>query len=134
MDLESHTSNLPSKVSGVTAECEFAWAPEGHCVEYRGVGPAGVPSCSGLGGWDPAKKQAVFTEYWNGGGKNTLRYTAVSPNVFEGEMAGTDPDGQATGGQIRVEFTGPDECVFTATKLMKGGESQPDQKTVFRRK
>ena len=118
----------------VAAECEFVWAPEGHCVEYHGVGSTGIPSCSGLGGWDPAKKQAVFTEYWNGGRKNVLHYSVVSPNVLEGTMAGTTSDGKATAGQIRVEFTGPNECVFTATKVVEGDKVQPDQKTVFRRK
>jgi hypothetical protein len=118
----------------VTGTCEFAWAPERHCVEYRGVGPQGILSCSGLGGWDPAKQQAVFTEYWNGGRKNTLRYTAVSPTVFEGDMAGTDPDGTPTSGKIRVEFTAPDQSVFTATEVMKGNQQQPDEKTVFHRK
>lgn len=128
------TLELTVDGDSMAADCEFVWAPEGHCVEYHGVGATGTPSCSGLGGWDPAKRQAVFTEYWNGGRKNVLHYSAVSPNVLEGTMAGTTADGKATSGKIRAVFTGPNECVFTATQVVEGDKVQPDQKTVFRRK
>lgn len=120
----------------VTAEIEIQWAAHRHCLEYRGTWnmPDRQASFSGLAGWNPAKKEVVFTEYWSGGGYSTLRYPAGTPHVLEGKMAGVDDEGLATGGQIRLAINGPDEFVFTAKKAFRGDQAQPDSKLVFRRR
>jgi hypothetical protein len=115
---------------------EYRWMPKEHGITYHGVrrGEDSVLSCNGILGWDAAKKQIVFTEYWSVGGFNVLRFGVTPSGVWEGTMAGVNDDGQPTGGQVRLEFKDRNEFTFSATKVFSGEHAELDQQYVFRRR
>ena len=77
-------------------------------------------------GWDPAKKQLVETEYWTGGGTNTLRYSKTNDTLWEGTMSGVEADGKELTGKIAYEIKSPTHLVFRATDVKVGGEPRKD--------
>jgi hypothetical protein len=130
-EMEGEVGDAP-----VTAEYSYRWARQGHCLEYDAVWGEGEMKarCNGLRGWDAVKREMVLTEYWNVGAVNTLRIKPTSPTVWEGTTVGSDPEGRALSGQVRITMKGPDEFVFEATKMVAGDQALPDMQLRFCRR
>jgi hypothetical protein len=112
---------LDGAVSGVNT---WKWAEAKHCLTYDSLwkDKNGTAHALAICGWDPAKKQLVETEYWTGGGTNTLRYSKISDALWEGTMSGVESDGKELTGKIAYEIKSPTHLVFRATDVKVGGE------------
>ena len=116
---------LEGTMSGVNT---WKWAEGKHCLTYDTVWKeaGGTARALAICGWDSAKKQLVETEYWTGGGTNTLRYSKINDALWKGTMSGVEADGKELTGTIAYEIKSPTHLVFRATDVKVGGKPSKD--------
>ena len=101
-------------------EVSFRWAPGRFSYVLTGFLSSSKPGepdqqWTGLGGYDPVKKQTIEKIFWSDGSHYTLYFDTSTPvrnkGSITGELTGME-HGQEFQAKISVERKGPEEFVY----------------------
>ena len=88
---------------------------------------------TGITGWDRATDEIVEFGFGPSGTCMTIRYKRISPKKLKGTANGTLPDGKYSDERV-IDRVSDGEFILRSSKVIAGGQKQPDREIVFRKK
>ena len=127
------------KVVGTTATCTThnQWADGRPCLHGRLVwkDANGVDIGASMWGYDPARKQIVYVQFYASGANHILKWDYRSGNVWKGTFRGTSADAEEETANVELEKADDDRFVLrVAAGETAEDESSPIVTMIFQRR